>query len=52
MLHKRAGEVEKPKQSEVGEVILERPEVDSVGVEVCQYPVELLGDQTDLLRLI
>lgn len=64
VLHKRSGEVEKPKQGEVGEVILERSEVDSVGVKVCQYPVELkgkgggwceshlLGDQPDLLSLV
>ena len=52
MLNKRSREVDKAKNGEVGEVILERPEVDSVGVKVCQYPVELLGDQTDLLRLI
>ena len=45
MLHKRSGEVEKPKQGEVGEVILERSEVDSVGVKVCQYPVELKGKE-------
>ena len=41
VLHKRTGEVEKTKQGEVSEVILEGSEVDSVGSKVCQYPVEL-----------
>ena len=65
MLNKRSGEVDKTKHCEVGVVVLERSEVDSVGIKVGQNPVELKGkggvdwyqshllsDQPNLLSLV
>ena len=65
VLHEGPGEVDNPQKCEVCEVIFKGSEVDSVGVQVGQDPVDLeeedmakkevsnlLGDQSDLLRLV